>query len=114
MHEWQSNVGYLFDSTDYGLFHPYKIGDMWEFPLSIMDSYVLKEYDNNIDQVKNASIKMLEEAEQKKLPFFTILFHNPSPVFPEHYEWYRWFILYLKDRGYEFISFKEAVNELSK
>ena len=70
MHEWQSNAGYLFDSTDYGLFHPYKIGDMWEFPLSIMDSYVLKEYNNNIDHVKNLSIKMLEEAEQKKVPFF--------------------------------------------
>ena len=113
MHEWQAKAGYDFDSTDYGLEAPYKVGSMWEFPLSIMDAYVLREYDNDMGIVKKKTLAMLEEAESKNLPYFVILFHNLSPIFPDYNEWYEWLILRLESRGYKFISFRKAIIEIT-
>lgn len=114
MHEWQSEVGYAFDSTDYGLAKPFKIGNMWEFSLSIMDAYMMKDYDNDMKAVKSKTLAMLREAESKGLPFFIVLFHNPSPVFPDQYDWYKWLIGYLSENGYGFVSFKDAIAEMEK
>ena len=36
-----NQVEYLFDSTLYEMRNPYKIGNLWEFPLHIMDGYLL-------------------------------------------------------------------------
>lgn len=113
MHQWQSDAGYVFDSTDYAIKSPYKVGTMWEFPLALMDAYILADYDNDMDVVRQASVDALKEAEAKGIPYFTILFHNPSPVFPDAKAWYYWFVDYLSKVGYEFISFKDAIKELN-
>ena len=113
MHECQAKVGYSFDSTDYGLAAPYKVGDLWEFPLSIMDTYILRECGNNMEVVKKATLDMLNEAEEKKLPYFTILFHNPSSISPDYMCWYSWIVAHLRANNYLFVSFRDAIKKLS-
>lgn len=110
--------GYLFDTTcfdktsrDNCLKKPYLIGSMWEFPLNIMDGYLPKQ----IDEKKEETLRLIKIAEQNKLPYLTILFHDYQ--FCEGYrtemEWYKWIVIYLKSNGYEFISYRDAIKELN-
>lgn len=74
-----SEIGYIFDSTEFNkeeleLKNPYKINGMWEFPLHIMDSYIMPQGD--IEKGKKNTLEALENAEQMGLTYFTILFHD--------------------------------------
>lgn len=111
-HKMQADAGYLFDSTDYGLNKPYRVGNMWEFPLSLMDAYLLADSENDLEDVKRKTLDALHAAEEKQLPYFMLLFHNPSRAFLDAWNWYQWVVRYLSANGYEFISFKDAVDEL--
>lgn len=113
-----SELNYLFDTSEfnkksgYCLKSPYKVGDMWEFPLCIMDGYLPKR----INEKKEETKKLLEIGRKKGLPYFTILFHDYlfSDAFLTMREWYKWLIKYLKMEGYEFISYSDAICELEK
>lgn len=113
-----SGTGYLFDSTEFDkkgmvMRGPYKINTMWEFPLHIMDGYVIKVGD--AEQSRKNTLCILEKVKKQGLPYCTILFHdyyfNPG-CYPQEREWYIWLIQYLKEQGYKFISFKDAIKEL--
>lgn len=112
--------GYLYDSTWFdktkvNIRAPYKIGKMWEFPLHIMDGYILPV--GHLEKGKENTIAVLDEAEKMGMPYCTILFHdylfNPK-CYPEEREWYLWLVTYLKERGYEFISYRDAIQELER
>lgn len=111
-------AGYLFDSTQFNkkateLVNPYKIGNMWEFPLHIMDVYACKSGDYRED-VK-ATYQIVEEAEKIGIKYFTLLFHEEKfnrDVYPEEYNWYVNLIGSMKERGYEFVSYNDAIREL--
>jgi len=113
-----SKTGYYFDSTLYELDNPFKIGDLWEFPLCLMDGYIINKnsrYQNqNLKQVKDTTKEIIEEAFRKNLKYFTVLFHDRyfSDSFWTWKEWYIWLIEYLRENKIEFISFKEAVEEM--
>lgn len=113
-----SKVGYYFDSTVYELCNPFKIGNLWEFPLCIMDGYVINKnsrwQNQNLKQVKDNTKKIMEEAFNKNLEYVTILFHDRyfSDSFWTWKEWYIWLIDYLKRNKIKFISFKDAIGEL--
>jgi hypothetical protein len=110
-------TGYLFDTSVFNkkelqLQAPYKIGNMWEFPLHIMDGYVLTE---GLQKAKVKTVKAFEEAESIKLEYFTFLFHDPlfnEKTEPEAKEYYEWFVNECKIRGFSFISYHEAIKEL--
>lgn len=113
-----AKIGYLFDSTEFDkkgmdMVGPYKINNMWEIPLHVMDGYVWEI--GNIEQSKKNAIKIIEKVKEQELPYCTILFHDyfyNAKCYPQEKEWYDWLIQYLKEQNYDFISFKDAVKEL--
>jgi len=115
-----SKIGYYFDSTLYGLDNPFKIGNLWEFPLCMMDGYIIYKnsrfQNQNLKQVKDSTKEIIEEAFKRNLKYFTILFHDRyfSDSFWTWKEWYIWLIEYLKENKIEFITFKEAIEEIYK
>lgn len=109
-------VGYAYDSTEFDkrsgccVKAPYQVGRLWEFPLTIMDSYL--PYDDKI--AKQFTIDVLKRAGDEDIGYCTILFHDVS--FSEAYEvyknWYQWFIGYCKANNMHFISYIDAIQEL--
>lgn len=114
-----ADVGYAFDTSEFAkgeieLKLPYKIGNMWEFPLYIMDGYVMND---NLETAKTKTIAMLDNATKKSLEYFTILFHDfyfNEKTYPEYKAYYEWFVDYCKNRQLVFISYGGAINELEK
>lgn len=113
-----SDIGYIFDSSWYNkefleFKAPYKIGNMWEFPLHIMDVYICKpgQMNQGIEDTKKAIMK----AELMNMPYCTILFHDyqfENKGNPDMKEWYIQTVEYLKKNNYEFISYRDAIEEL--
>lgn len=109
-------AGYAFDTTEFDktegtlMKNPYKVGNMWEFPLTIMDGYLPKK----LSEKKKKTIELIKKAESENLKYLTLLFHDYQ--FCEGYaterDWYKWIIKWLYDNGYEFISYKDAIAEL--
>lgn len=64
-----SNTGYIFDSTLFKFQNPFKIGNLWKFPLHIMDSYLFHKnsrwQNQNLEQVKDETKRIIEEAHKK-------------------------------------------------
>lgn len=112
-----NKANYLFDSSEFNktcIEHkdPYRVGAMWEFPLTIMEGYVLH---HNLDEAKEKVINVLCETQSKGGKYVTILFHDlfyNAKCYPLEKEFYEWIIGYLKSQKIEFVSFKEAIKEL--
>lgn len=110
--------GYLFDSTEfdkekgYLIKEPYKVGQMWEFPLTIMDGYLPKK----IEDKKLRTLDIVEKARKQSLSYLTLLFHDCyfCDAYIAEKEWYKWIIQWFDDNGYEFISYRDAISELEK
>jgi len=111
-------ASYIFDSTLYESKNPYKIGNLWEFPLHIMDGYLFnsnsKWQNQSISQVKDQTLRILEQADKKGIKYFTLLLHDRyfSNSFKAWKEWYVWVIEYLKKNGCEFVTYRDAIREL--
>ena len=116
--EYLNNSGYVFDSTLYKLQNPFKVGNIWEFPLNIMDSYLFNKnshwQNQTLEQVKDETKRKIDEVQKKNIKYFTILFHSRyfSNNFSSWKNWYIWVIEYLKNNGFEFINYREAIKEL--
>ena len=116
--EKMARVGYLYDSTWFNKQNlefrtPYKVGAMWEFPLHIMDGYIC--HPGRVEEGIAATKAAILRAEEERLPYCTILFHDYQ--FDDHYDpqrkrWYEETVRYCKERGYEFISYRDAIEEL--
>jgi hypothetical protein len=112
-----SRIGYLFDTSEFNkikteLKDPYKCGSMWEFPLHIMDGYIIK---NNLASAKLETEVILNEGIKKGLKYFTLLFHDylfNERSYPSHKAYYEWLIHHCERQNLEFISYSEAINEL--
>lgn len=113
-----NHAGYLFDSTWFNkkeleLRAPYKAGNMWEFPLHIMDGYIrtVGNAEKSLTDTKAAVLL----AEKMKLPYCTILFHDyqfDDRYDPQAKQWYMDTVAFCEEQGYEFISYREAIREL--
>ena len=116
--EYLNNAGYIFDSTLFELRNPFKVGDIWEFPLHIMDGYLFHKnsrwQNQTLEQAKNETKRKIDEAYKKDIKYFTILFHsrNFNDSFSSWKNWYIWVIGYLKNNGLEFTNYREAIKEL--
>jgi hypothetical protein len=114
-----ADMGYSFDTSEFNkreieLKPPYKIRNMWEFPLYIMDEYVLKV---KLEAAKEQTIETLDKARKKGLEYFTYLFHDywfNEKTYPEQKSYYEWFVDYCISQNLEFISYKEAIDELER
>jgi hypothetical protein len=112
-----ASIGYFFDSSEYNkgeiIFKaPYKIANMWEFPLYIMDKDIIMD---NLETAKNKTIEALTNAENCGLKFFTFLFHDyffNERSFPELKSYYEWFVDYCCNQNLVFTSYSRAIMEL--
>lgn len=112
-----ADTGYSFDTSEFNkreieLKPPYKIGNMWEFPLYIMDGYVIKD---KLETAKEKTIETLDKARNKGLEYFTFLFHDylfNEKTYPEQKIYYEWFVNYCKNQYLDFVSYKTAISEL--
>lgn len=115
-----NDAGYLFDSTIYAIDDPYQIGNMWEFPLHIMDGYEIdgnKHWQQkNLKTALKDTIQRIEEMEKQNIKYLTILFHDRyfDSSFKTWRGWYTGIIDYLKKNNYEFINYTDAIKELNK
>jgi hypothetical protein len=118
--EYLNMAGYIFDSTLFEFQNPYKIGNLWEFPLHIMDSYLFYKdsrwQNQTLEQVKDETKRKIEEAYKKDIKYFTILYHtrNFNDSFSSCKNWYIWLIDYLKNNGFEFVNYRGAIQKLEK
>jgi hypothetical protein len=115
-----SDCGYVYDSSVYEFKNPYKIYNMWEFPIHIMDGYVMenhKKYQSrNLAEAMEVTIRTIEKAVNEKIKYFVIDFHDRyfTPKFRTWMDWYIGTINYLKTNGFEFVNFETAIEELEK
>jgi len=113
-------AGYLFDSTLDRLENPFKTGNLWEFPLHIMDSCIFHQnsrwQNQTLDQAKSTTQRTIEEADKKGINYLTVLFHDRyfSNSFRSWKDWYAWVVFSLKDTGFEFTTYREAIRQLEK
>lgn len=108
--------GYIFDSSEfdkkrgYLIKSPYKVNGIWEFPLTIMDGYLPPKLEDKIQKTK----MIIKEAQSAQVSYISILFHDV--MFSKGYDtdrrWYLWLVDYLKENNIEFISYKDAIEEL--
>jgi len=115
-----ANAGYLFDTTDFGLKKHYKIGNMHEFPLHIMETYEMeggkKWQGRNTKDAIDSTIKQIVEAEKNGIEYLTILFHDRyfEDAFLSWKNWYIQIIDYCKSQGYEFFDYNNAIQLINK
>ncbi|MEW6602739.1 MAG: hypothetical protein AB1499_17340, partial [Nitrospirota bacterium] len=115
-----NKVGYLYDCSVIAKGDPFKVGNMWELPLHIMDGHILygnrRWQTSNLQQSKEATMRIIDEAHKKKLRYLTVLFHDLyfCEGFKTWKEWYIWLITYIRDNNFEFISYKEAIKEMER
>ncbi len=113
-----ANAGYLFDTTDYGIKKHYKINNMYEFPLHIMEGYELeagkKWQSKTTQQAVKSAINKIKIAEANGIEYLTILFHDR--YFDDSFlSWKNWYVEitnYCKAQGYEFVNYKQAINNI--
>ena len=112
-----NHIGYRFDTTEFDKSNcgtrksPYKVGDMWEFPLTIMDAYLPQQF----DKAKKSTLDLLEICKTEKLQYITVLFHDNQ--FCDDYQdiikWYKWLMeFFYESKEYEFTSYEDAIREL--
>lgn len=115
-----ARAGYMYDTSEFNKHEldikaPYKVENMWEFPLHIMDGYIIPF--GNLEQGKKNTIEAIQKAEEKKVPYCTILYHDyqyNEKTYPDEKRWYDWLLGYLKKKNYEFISYEDAILELEE
>lgn len=115
-----SEVEYLYDTSEFNkekleIKAPYKVGNMWEFPLHIMDGYIMPFGD--LENGKKNTISAIKKAEEMEMPYCTILYHDyqyNERTYPDEKAWYDWLLEYLKNEQYEFISYEDAISELEQ
>ena len=109
---------YLYDTTLVEDKNPYKLYNMWEFPLHIMDGHIMYQgkrwITKSLEEYKDITKKRITELEHKNIKYLTFLFHDRyfNDSFLVWKEWYMWSIEYFQSLGYEFISYNDAINEL--
>lgn len=111
--------GYLFDSSIQGIAHPFKIGNLWEIPMSIMDSSLVPNSQSNLNlkRWQTATLDKLNQAEDLQIPCFVINHHDTyfdKDTFPTIYDWFHWLIEEIKRRELEVVRFGEVVESFNR
>jgi hypothetical protein len=112
------DAGYRFDSSVREPEGPFKKGNLWEFPLHIMDGdmiYQGKRYANkSFGQVQDRTRREIEKVHHKNIPYLTLLFHDRyfHPGFSMWKAWYEWVISFCRENGFTFTSYSSAIQDL--
>lgn len=112
--------GYAYETTTQGFKNPFKTGEMWNFPLQIMDGWAIegeKRYQSrDLEEAKKYTLAQIEKAKEAGLTHLSILFHDRyfSSSFKTWKDWYMWIIDHLLAEGYEFTTHEEAIKTLEQ
>ena len=113
----EDQLGYMFDSTEFykkekgSIKAPYKVGNLWEFPLGLMDVYMPE----NLEEAVSFTIERINKFRARNIEYMTVLFHDNyfSGQSPFLKQWYEWFINYIANASdISVISFEDAIKEL--
>ncbi|HQQ94614.1 MAG TPA: hypothetical protein PLQ93_08680 [Bacteroidia bacterium] len=110
--------GYAFDSTEHAFKNPYQIGEMWEFPIQIMDGWIIENHkgwqDRSLKEAREHTLALIAQARNKNLEYLNIVFHDRyfSSSYRTWMDWYTWLVEYLQEQQIPVLSFKAAVQEL--
>lgn len=113
-------AGYKFDSSVLSLENPYKIGNLWEFPVHLMDSSVFycgsKYQKKSFKEVQEITRKTINKACERNIRYFNIVTHDFyfSDSFQKWKQWYIWLIDLLMERGFEFCLYEAAIEDLNR
>jgi len=113
-----SKIGYAYDSSVSDRVDPYKVENMWEFPLHIMDGRIFcfrrRWQDQKLSDAKDSTRRALDYLSSQGISFCTVCFHDMhfSDSFKDWKDWYVWLIRYLKDNNEGLVSFDEAIGIL--
>ena len=111
-------TGYLFDSTIYATRNPYRVGRMWEFPLHMMDGFLVCDHGrwqrDGLAGIKERTRTRIAELQDQGIEYLTILFHDRyfSGSFAAWRDWYIWLIRHCQTSGLEFTDYRTAVARL--
>lgn len=109
---------YIFSSNFFQSGNPFKVGNLWEFPIHIMDGDIFgknRRWQNQtLEQAKQETKKSIQNSHADEIKYFNILFHDGyfSESFRTYREWYYWFVDYCKKNRFQFINYKKAIKEL--
>ncbi len=115
-YELLSSLGYKYDSSQNKIDFPYKYGNIWSIPISIMDVDVIQgSTARDLEKAKKESLVRIESAKLKDIPYFVINFHDFyfSDGYPVHKAYFFWLIDFLKKNNFIFTSFNQAVQEIN-
>lgn len=112
-----SQVGYLFDTSEFNkekptYKKPYKVGGMWEFPLAIMEGYVVH---HDLQEAQKVVTDFIHRSLDENADYLTILFHDSfynKKCYPVEKAFYEWLIGYIKSLNLQFVSYLDAIKEL--
>ena len=116
--EYLNNAGFIFDSTLFKFQNPFKVVNLWEFPLQIMDGYLFNKNSHwqsqTLQQVKDETKRIIDKSYKRNINYFNILFHDRyfSDNFKSWKDWYIWIIDYLKNNKFKFINYRKAIQEI--
>lgn len=107
-----NRIRYKFDSTTYEIRNPYLVGQLIEFPVSLMDVSVVSGKD--FDKIKEKTLAIIDTAIKNNLAYFTVIFHDFyfDKGFSMYKHWYTWLVEHFISQGMEFTSFNKAIQEL--
>lgn len=118
--KYMSKLGYRYDASRFEVRNPYPFHGMWEFPVQIMDSYIMsnnnKWQDQKFSTIQDKTKQALDAAFKKNLNYFSVLLHDFyfSNAFKTWKDWYIWLIGYLKENDFTFINYNQAIAELAR
>jgi hypothetical protein len=113
-----NKAGYRFDSSIRIYRPPYKTGNLWEFPLHIMDGDMInqgKRYGSkSLREVQEFTRRAIGIAHEKNVGYMTLLFHDRyfHPSFSLWKDWYEWVISTCRESGFTFTSYSSAITGL--
>lgn len=114
---YEDEAGYVFDSSEFDkkangtIKAPYKQGNIWEFPLTIMDGYLTQD----LEKAKKETLERLQVCREQGMEYVSVLFHDYQ--FNDGYtairDWYKWLIqMIAASETDSFISYEDAIKEL--
>lgn len=118
MHALLAQAGYQYDSTECRIADPYLIQPgLWSFPIGVMDCYAVTPKHESLELGKSYTLKLIEEAVQKKLNYFVVNFHDlyfDDKGYNNYREWLIWLVHHFKNEGHTFTDFETAIYELQQ
>ena len=115
--EREAEIGYIFDSSEFDkkeggtIKAPYRIGNMWEFPLTVMDAYLPLDFET----ARQKTLEKLKACRAAGLRYVTVLFHDYQfdDAYTARRDWYVWLVETIEQSGEDsFISYEDAIKEL--